>query len=597
MKQKMTLFSFLLICIFSTNQMQAQWNKTIFDNESIDIVEADNGGSCVLGSTYSHPLVLTKRDFNGNILFHTGHSSFANPDDIIYPNSILYTQNDEYIVVGWIYKANTAFFPPADISLFAARFDALGNNLWVNEYQSSLSPSSVIRQSNMKVNIVFVEDDPSMESYILVGPGDAHGSNYSYVFPDMTIHGIRIDENGSPIWDKKFLPPVLDRQGIYSNIYAIEDYPMALTYANFQVGGGVQDVYFIAGLTVNWYYNSFGSSSDFCMGIDKDGNIVNQYSDIGTPGVRYGANYEAIFDASANRVVLASNFYNPLGLSSYTVLGVTKFDDLLNPTSSNYYEYTGATQNHMEGISLDASTDNYIIASTLEFESANLIKNAAILKIDKTSMNSQFYHRYNYLRFSSAESIMSITDPNSGIENYVMAANVSNPSGARVISTNDLGVSCGDRVIPVNSGTSTYAPLSRFYDVLDFDAQSILFSQTDNLAFFETDCANSANPDTYKKEDGNALETSLLGENIMIYPTLLTSDKPIVTIETMTIASEDVKLILFSADGKQLAEMNFLMEEGNQSTNWTLPGLQTGNYFISIEKGNETKYQKIIFEN
>ena len=567
-----------LMCF--AGHVEAQYNKAWPGNNSIDIATNSKGHTCVLGSNSDYAITLRELDFVGNQNFFTGYSPTLPPGDELRPTKLLRTPADDYIVVGFYYRAPTHAHL-SDLSPFAARFDEFGNFLWLQDYQGSLTFSPHMPTDLAQASIVYVENDPGVESYIITAPADPHAANYSYTYTeDVTINAIRIDGGGMPMWNKKYMLPHSARSATSYSMY--QDYPQALTFANFDASTGL-GVYFIAGVSVRtvfgWgYYNFF-------MSIDKDGNIAQDYTEIGTP---VAWDNDAIFDASTDRVVIASTMPNISGSgNSASLIGVTQIDNNYSIQSVHHYQYPDATENYAMSIEEDATGDYYLIAASIHDIPIN-IDDMAMLKLDKVSMIPDFYHRFNRLTSTWGAAMVSAVDQASGTENYVLAGTVNGTSTpeSRVVSADVFGDVCGIDPLPHIQGNYTWNPVGKNYDVIDLFIFHQHSMEQDPILTRPYDC-DPANPDYKKSLDSSS---PILSEtSVKLFPTVLNPSDNKVTLNFEAAEEGNYTASLYSVTGKVIEEKDGTFSTGEQSVVWNLPLSESAMYLIRVQLADSEK--------
>lgn len=576
MTRQLFAAAYLLVCTLCGSNALAQYNKTYLANingafvnsNAIDIADAGNGEYCVLsaaGTQAAPSLVLRKHDFNGNILFETSH---AIPG--ISPQKLLHTPNDEYIVVGLHYGAAGVTNP------FAARFDNSGNFMWLYVYQCNTTFLS-FPGSFCRVNVVRAEDDVN-ETYILVAPGQ---QVYSTTFNnDIVINAMKIRANGWPLWSNKYAMSPADRNGTYGAFTAIQDLPYALACGT----DGNSYKYFIAGVTLK----SIFSERNYHFSIDGNGAIVDPYQEYwGPAGYPFG--HDAIFDATTNEFVLTHTQGNSgiVGNPNVSQIAIVKYDfNTLGINAWHYYYDANAVECYGKSIKENAAQDAYIVASWVSnpLSPNQSIVNTALLKVDKAA-NPIFLKRYNENVTSRAPAIISLTDPGSLTENYVMAGYVSD---VRMYSTDVNGDVCGVIDVPVEASEHTEQVKDYPYaDNYQDPTYTPVNLQNEGIFTNITDCINAPDPSQYKNRPTGITVNNAAGD-ITVFPTLLEQDNNTIILETFVEKNTTLQLQLFTIDGRMAGSVSFEVKTGSLKKSWQMPSLLPGTYILNISPADET---------
>lgn len=559
------LWAFVLLCLtFTAN---AQYNKTWDYGKSADVVDIGGGFCTTLATDDKADIILTNLDFNGTAWFRRYYNlSNGEQTEDFEATKLLFTPNGEYLVVG-IYTRITSF--GYDYAPFAARFDGNGSLLWTKTYLSSPTQAGLNLGDYSRANIVFVEDDPNMESYIITAPSDASASVYSTVYiNDVLVNGLRIDANGAVLWNKKYKITDVDRttHPVYQTFANSQSYPQALTYFE---NGVMEGRYFIGGTNVidyNYFRNQ--STETFFMSIDKNGTMDVQHTRMDQAPSWWN---DAIYDPTTQEVVMMSSMPNWSGLgSSASAIGIIKFDNALNITSTDYYHHdVNVTENYGRDITLDASGDNYVIGAWV-FDEQTTLGTMAILKVEKSPMIALFYNRYNQ-QYSDCAAVISLTDPGLLTENYVMHGHqisVGPLYSSRVISTDINGTACGLTALNPQKDNVTFTTTLDPYD--DIDVYGTQEPTTDEplIGTFLYEC-----PIHYFKKDPN-VQTSIAKLNdqpaVSIYPTQIdgNAQSQVITLTVKTDTPDDLFIDVCTSEGKTISTNSFTSKAGNNSFQW-----------------------------
>lgn len=570
--KKMHIFRGLLMltCLLPALPGQAQYNQTFTDDaqQSVDIVDATDAAgtpfSCMLATSSNYPIILHKRDFTGAATpsLDFGYS-FINTGVQIDPTQLLFTPNEEYIVVGSIWHSNTSIRNP-----FAARFDMSGNMIWMYEYSPNTVGSSI-----GKVSICRVEDDPT-ESYIMVTGNN--GPNNSPGIFDESICALKINAAGIQMWSYRYYPPATP---IAPGTSFITDHPETILYVHPTDGGS--DKYYIGGTTV-MVQGGWSFRNGFCMSIDRNGVIVDPYQQLPVYGMR---NQRAIFDAATNQVVIAYTCTNSfIATTSASLIGISRFSGIgLTMVQSDFYAHASGTESAGVGIREDRS-GNYVVACEVYHSNPAAPPSgcAAMLKINKSTPNPPlFFKEYNYQTPSGNTNIVTLYD---GIqENYVMGVSrKSVPLGARGISTTNAGITCGDLNIPSIYANAVVVPKSGLYTRVSNPSPQTAMHASPTPLTTTTDC-DPANPYVYRLsgKPGGDPQSSMEETVVSVYPTLLSSESEI-NIEVFTAEADNLDINIYTMDGRIISTQRSNSAPGNNILKAEVAALSSGSYLVGI---------------
>lgn len=577
-KQFITLLA-VASCLSGTDIAYGQYNYSYTDGngKSIDIVNASYGGtaySCVLGQGPTDPIILKKLDFLGNVIFDVGFYLNIGSLDI-RPTKLLHTANDEYIVVG-IGIQNGVYNP------FAARFDASGNFLWFNLYNSNPGSAVTYNQGSLAMaNVCTVQDDPSIESYIITATGADPFRNGSSGLDEFT-NALRIDGSGNLMWNRKYFPASIPF-GTSNN--DVRENPEALVYVN---PSGYKSRYFIAGKSAK-LLTSGTSYLGFFMSIDKLGNIIDPYQETGLPTPRHHC---AIFDNATNQVVFSytcSNRAVPSSISGSTI-GLTRVMAAtgLTVTQSDFWAVPNSNENGGIWLTQNAANTQYVIACEIYDRTSggvSLPGSMGILSINKTSPTPVIFNDYDYLRESQAAAIIDLTSM--GMENYVMTGTPIPPGGGpnqmRVISTDVIGNACGQHALLNAHGGENISTVSYTYNIRGESGKSSYSLSQETFSGNFTSCMLSGNPDLYKKPITTTATVN--GPEISVYPTLINAESSI-AIDLNADRDGIVSIKLSDISGRTIYSKSVTAVQGMNRFTTDVANLPAGTYILNISQAN-----------
>ena len=566
---------------------QPQFNKTWFNGKGIDVVDVGNNTVTVLGTDGAADILLTNLDFYGNVsAFQVGiNHSYGNPNEEFRPTKLILTPQGDYIVVG-IYSYYDADVRTYHFYPFATRISASGIVTWVQIYRASYTWSKIPVPGYTRANIVLVEDDPNGdESYIISAPGDPHHHQFSGAYPqDIIINAIRIDANGVPLWNKKYVPDASIRTGFYS----FESYPQALTY--YEDGGG-NGAYFIGGTDQRWYMGAGASAHSFYMAIDRNGNMTvpyNRIDVISTGAPVYAWNCDALYDAAQQRVVMAASTINWSGTgSSASAITVVQFDNALNIIQGDYYHHnTDLTENYSFDIEFDVNKGHFLIAAWV-FDEFNMLGSMALLKLNRLSMSPVFYKRYNHQTSNSDNAaVIPLVDASNTYENYVMVGTraPATPNGLRVISTTQTGFACGEDELNPQHGAvglmgnpDLYVDITPVGYITPTSSNPILFIQS-------TDCWVDPN---YKKSP-TSIGESPAAADFTAYPSQFTGAQQDIRISFASESGQGATAKLYNSKGQLLEQQRIQLTEGENELLLQMNFPHTGIYNLVISADDQS---------
>lgn len=595
MTKKTIVYGLLSLFMGIAMSTSAQYNKQWDYGQALDIADAGNGTVITLATDNSSDLIVSHHDFFGNILFRRYYNlvGYNTGNQAFEPSKIIVTPNGEYLVVG-IYSHYDPITRLIDYAPFAVRLDASGNLLWMRLYHTSPTFSKPLIQGYSRANIVFVEDDPSMESYIITTPSDPHHSDLSYIHTyDVVINAFRIDANGTPIWNKKYRVSTPARYSTppYMDYFATESYPQALTYYDDANGAGA---YFIGGSNIRWFNYSY-SQETFFMSIDLNGAIVRPFSRMNEASSGIGAYSwwnDAIFDDQNNEVVMVSSMPGWFGSgSSASVINITKFNNALGINSGDYYYHgTDVTENYAYDIEFDRNSNNFLIAAWI-FDEATIVGNMAMLKVDRISMNPIFYNRYTPDHNTMNSSIISVEDQ-FGQEKYTMHGFPEQNPSSRLLGTDIIGDDwCRTQPLNPIHATQGFTAAPDPFEVFDVWGYQELGYELPGLTTIDYFCGLN-----YKKEQNTATSIEELKEEnaLSIFPSAVQDQNSTMTLQLALEQASPITISVYGTDGKLVSKKQFNGEIGENKLSWTQQFPSAGMYMISVTssdtKVQETKY-------
>lgn len=573
---KRILISFAFSFLFLSVTHAQPYNKRFFDTRNLfgtltgefgyDIVDAGNGNTCVLSVQWEH-INLKMLDFAGNV---SGSETFYMPLASTPParaylgERLLTTPNGEFIVAG------RCLYQPTHQSLieiipFAARFNFNGTNftcLWFEEYPGNgVIATSLSNIPESRINIVRAEDAPS-EAYILVTEGDDTNTPLagSGLF---TINALQIDANGNLNWNKKYS----DNTGSGT----LRDYHVsALAYGenNEQPSAGK---YFIGG--------SIDRQTSFDMTIDFMGNIIDQYREYDMPGEEF--DHSVLFDDNQQQFVLANSISSMNAGNSIHQIAVTKIDISMAILQTDFYYENDPASFQCSTISKkiieDDTKSHYLVTGSTHRDyngTGTIHAGISILKLDKFA-NVQFFKRYNRLGGTWGYSIASVVDPFTTTENYAATGQGAN---TRVLTTDITGSTCGEEDLSFDQSDFSLSSIQYIHTVDSFVGQQSVTYSVGN-SYREVSC-DPLNP--YYKPT-SIENTDVSGNNIQVYPNVLSYNERFVNIDLSTISSTDFSVSVYSIDGRQIASKEFTAEAGKKVLQFDTGIEVAGTYILRIE--------------
>ena len=590
----------MLVGISSAHKAMATFNKTYFSminggydpSTTIDMIDAGGGNALILGSTNSEPLLLRLVDFNGVVLNEQAFDYSNDPTAVITPTQVVKTLSGDFIVVGYYYSSTVNQNP------FAAYFKGTTlTNVWFQVYQSNTGTAYTYNFS--RANIVFAADDPTGEHFILSCAGDLSGTgvpNPSSNYGDMVINALKIDVSGMQLWNNKYF--ISGRTGTYSYITALRDEPHALTY----VYSGPSGKYFIAGTSDQWYDASvwylygMNSTMGFAMTIDNTGAIVDQYREFTIPS--YPFNQDAIWDddPAEQSIVMSYTFGNTNagGSGTASVMGITKFDINLLVKQTFVYWYSNATENYAYSIKRTAANDGYIMSCWLtdnQSYAPTAIENVGILKVDKNLRTPQFLERYNVFTGTMPGSIISLVDPMSHTEDYVVEATTMGGSNdIRVISADVTGKACGFESLTPSLNAYNVQPNIYAYTSVPVSGFFPISINAPLTASTFSDCNNSVNP-AYYRTSNQLTPVTTKTDWLSIFPTLLSGGDNTINIVCNAENATVLSVSFYTIEGKYAGTQSFQVIEGDNTLSCILPFSVPGNYLITVTSSDK-KFNK-----
>ncbi len=575
MKSKL-LWLLVLSSLYGFQNGYAQipsFNRTYTDGggRSVDIVNASNAGigySCVLGTSATYPIILKKLDFNGNVVFDHG-ITMANT---VHPSALLYTPNDEYIVVGSL-NTGSIIYP------FAARFNSTGNMLWFKCYNTI---SGIMESNTPNIKICRVEDDGPDESYILVCtaidpyriPGQ-YGSGLDYYPMALRFDGA----TGTATWNK-----VYSRTGAPANdwAYDVRELTRSVCFINDN-----NPRYFIGGSTETWATTPLTGTGSFFMSIDKNGGIVDGYNYIGTTVHWYE---DALYDNATQQIVLcylAGNVCAGITVSA-SAIGISKFNTAggLTHVRSDFYAMNPCIETYPMGMQEDATHRYYVVGAAVypySFNDAKAYWNMANFRVDKTNPNNvSFFNRFNIQRESYTASMIDLVD--GPRENYVIAGSIppavaGGNDAMRVISTEVVnGQACGWTAVPwVHTNPSfTVTPVT--YSITDQFGET---PYTGVDVFFPgnyTFCTPSGG--SYRTAPSDVNDVANLN-SLRVYPTVLFAEKQ-VSIDFNVDVACTLDACILSLDGKVISRQVLHSITGANHLAVDMNEFTTGTYLLRL---------------
>jgi uncharacterized delta-60 repeat protein len=259
------------------------WEKTYGgsdDDRAYSIQQTTDGGYIVAGRTNSFgagyaDVYLIKLDADGKMVWEKTYG--GSDDDGAW--SIQQTKDGGYIVAGY-----TSSFGAGGLDVYVIKLDANGNELWKKTYGGSDDEIAVIKQT---------KDG----GYIVAGWTKSFGAG------SLDVYIIKLDANGNKVWEKTYGGSGDDWA---NSIQQTTDGGYIVAGGTYSFGAGSLDVYIIkldANGTKLWE-KTFGESNDddaWSIQQTKDGGyIVAGYTN------SFGAGYEDVYviklDENGNKV-------------------------------------------------------------------------------------------------------------------------------------------------------------------------------------------------------------------------------------------------------------------------------------------------------
>lgn len=582
-KLKSTLLLIIVLCTASS--VSAQYNRQWDYGKALDIADVGNGEVITLATDNSADIILSHHDFFGNILMRQYYNLFGfGGQEYFEPYKIIVTPGGDYIVVG-IYGQFDPVPRLMDYAPFAIRFNAAGVIQWQRIYQTSPTFTKNLVPGYTRANIVYVEDDPNTESYIITTPSDPHPNDQSYVFSnDVVVNALRINASGNPLWNKKYRLNTTLRQTTghpYENYYAVESYPQALTYYDDANGSGA---YFIAGTNLRWF-NSFGLAQEtFFMSIDRNGGIVRSTTRMNETTSGAGAYSwwnDALFDANTNEVVMVSSMPGWFGSgSSASVINITKFSNALAINSGDYYYHgTDVTENYAYDIEFDQNQNNYIIAAWV-FDETTVVGNMSMLKVNPIPMTPTFYHRFTPDHSTNNSSIISVLDQ-FGRERYVMHGHPEPNYNSRLVGTDVAGDDwCRMSPLTPIHATIGFTAVPDVDEFIDVTGSQEMYAQQPFLTTPDYFCGLD-----YKK-GGDDVYSSLDEPNTLdepaLFPNIVQNESEHITLQLDLREATQLNIAIYGANGQLVSERSFNGYIGTNKHSWMQSFPSRGVYMVRI---------------
>jgi|GEM_PF-3227134 len=608
---KQQILTFTVIALAGSFSTHAQYNRTyecIFANgtnlntASVDIVDAGNGATCILGQStrlINSYVLLRKVDDAGNIIFETLETLAGQS---VYPTDLIHTGNDEYIAVGFI--RTPGYHPTGAFNItyqpFAMRFDNAGNHLWTHIFSVNTNYWDYIPDYS-KVSIAYVEDDPGNESYILTYPADQTfytppaAAVGGPLYQDNTIGALRFDANGGMMWNYKYyLPNVPVRD---PGLMVESEFPHALAYGmnKYFIGGNVRQMIMppVGGIG---YMNEI----NFYMSIDNAGNIIDQYRNFDAPGYNFG--HDAIFDATTNEFVMSYTYGDAIMGGTASQIAISKINAAtFGINSTGYYYDADALENYAVSIKENPQQDAYVLScftSGSVSGSGPTNRNVSILKIDK-SYNPLFYKSYNVNRDQDAASLAAYMNPVTGAENYAVISTPIGPgsfSHMRVIATDNNGAACGEYNRPVSwaFGDPTFYPTIQYLKGSGPDGTDLSPAYIE-LASNVTDCGGGGIPDDQYRTATSVNDISNSASGVKVFPSLITGSSNTLHIETDGLSTTKLTIVITSIDGSVVGSYTTDVSKTDNKFSWQFPANTPGNYILKITTADNSihKIQRI----
>lgn len=559
--------------------LSAQFNNTYNINANTDyLVPSFNIPTKDLGSVSvswgldapSSPrtdyFFLTKHDANGSVVFNVRIDP-ATPtvDGFTYVKALIETDDKGILAAGYFYYDNTFTMIP-----FLVKVDAAGIYQWSKFYP--VSSNNFTGWQFNKISLCRVDDDND-ETYFIVSSAESDARA-----GDAAINVIKIKNNGSMIWAKKYYDANLS-----TNPYTtVRDIPGDIAFSKDY------GMYMITGWRQQWIF--FQEDRIFFFGIDKDGNTLTPYKSIDVPGYPFGE--DMVYDHFTKLWAVTythgnTNYSGDPNVASG--IGLITIDQTLTLFLRKFYWHKEGLENYGVSISLSDNKD-YVIGCFVYEDYPLQKRNPALLKVDNSG-NPIFFKRYNFKDDAIFGHHCMSYNPNSTNEEYVLIAEQN--TDLRVIRTDINGDACG---------AVEYKP-----QVKDFKEKEEWFKYYPKESGYDKDYTPGVKDikPKYRKCEGDGSSyrqanlVSILKEDngansLAIYPSILEVSNPVLILDNSS--GSDLSLQVTDISGRIILN-NTSIGAGKNSINLnTNTPLTKGIYLVkfSTPDGSVSGSRKLI---
>jgi|GEM_PF-6610478 len=577
----------LVLCSYAKIYAQPFNNKYVYNDASgavygipRDLIAAGSGNTCMLGKLtinvppYYPNFYLQKTNSAGSTISFLKEYFYSTTSTTVTfeAQKVIQNGSGEYLVAGYI-GSQVDNIPT---NPFVAKFTATGSFLWAYGYNSNtkLPPNNFV-DSISRVNIVATNDSLGNPVYIIVSQSNEDRTS---PFPsDAHLNIFKIDDNGNLIWNYKYLPT-----GRSSAPYAIlKEAPSAIAKIS-------ENAYFIAGHRDEISASGTDSISMFCLNIDRNGNIINNYKKItfknSSPELQ-----DAVYNADSVYLVYRLN-KQTLTSGPTSIMGLTNLDVNLNLLFTKYYTYHAASD--VFGASIKATSDKHYVIGCYADEGFGSASNA-ILKVAADG-SVVFFKKYNWLTRAINNIRKDIVSyGTSPLETYTLLGDYYNGvSSVRLLSTDQSGNTCG--VLDSGIVATKYVPAQFIipYTRTALTGRFVINLVQDTLYTNPTPC-DSTNPGYKDAYVGANTNNAFLQSSFKVYPTLLPAySSNTIFLELNSDKETILRTCIYSIEGKKLFEKNFALAIGSNKLSFKMPLNYPGNYILTTETLDAT-YNKV----
>lgn len=567
MKKTMTL----VLALMTAVSFAQPYNKTYDVNGNGDnltpafvITDPNNFESITVSyasdnnSPQQNYFVLTRHDPSGNTIYNKFFYAPNSPvDGFTNVEALINTDDGGTMIAGYWYKDYTNIIEQP----FLMKVDANGGFQWIKLY--IVNQSSIVNASINKISLCRVANEDK-ERYFIVAAGDSD----PYTGKDVAVNVIKVEDDGTMIWSKKYYDP-------NSQYKRKKEYPGDIEFCKKD-----KKTYMITGYREDEIQSVTGRSM-FFFAIDRDGTPMTNFMTLTSKSIPL--DQDMVYDGDQNIfTTVFTHEKNKYVTGVGSVMGlISVTPDLTSISNTRLLWHTDGIAHNGRSISL-ASQGNYLLCSKV-YDSQLQLYNPGWLKVDGTGTPISAFMRYNI--YDNALFGHHTVSDLGGNEEFILVNE--QKTDLRVIRTDINGKACGMKKFEPLYGD--YDPKQALFKYApeEQDKWTKYKVKEDKLEPKVRECEND---DPSYRSTGIVGLSGKTGE-VNLYPTLVQSGNAVLTVENTT--GTTARIEVRSVSGQLIFVSG---EIATGKTEVKLNNLAQGIYLVQIQDANNKLIatQKIV---